>query len=506
MTLGRWARIRTAAGSRQPLSVLGGLPAVSLGSLSGVLAAISAGTAAALAAGGLTVPALVLLLLTQGLGLLWIGCLGWAHSGTWANALVITAAAWALTFFIPAVLYVADPQLLDVTDRPVETLALLNLSLFCLALPIAFSHLRSGEQGNIARSRVRVRLGRWAPSWLWFWGIVGLVGLALVFRGAGGPIEYVTNLDQEGRFNSGRLYLVWMALFVRYAGQVALYRRWAEGRPASPQLLAVVVFCIGLTALLGARFFVAVALVEIALFYAIVRRPISLRVMLPVVAVLAFGVILLAGAAKRYSDYQTVNRGSDKGFGSYLVDEGRTEVADAYANNYADGVRLLALTRATVPDHGDFEYGKLLVRYAAQPIPRKWRPKPSRSDALERALYPGEGYAHAIPLQASAYIQAGPPGIVIVFLLLGAGVALLDRRLSQLTRSSITVVVVLTTLVVAIPSYLRSSEAGGFALAAVDVLGLGLVAFTADGGVGRLLGRASRYLPDGMGARSSASK
>jgi hypothetical protein len=446
--------------------------------------------AAGCAIAGLSSIAVPLLVGTQALGLLWIGMLGWTRSRTWASVLVILAASWALIFLVPSLLYALDSDLLDATSRPVETLGLLNLSLFCLAVPIAFLRARSGSSADAPMGRLVVRVREWSPAWIWGWGIAGLAGLALVFQGAGGVIEYVTNLDKEGRFNLGRVYLVWLALFTRYAAQIALYRRWSQGEPARAGLIAVVVLTIALTALLGARLFVAVALVEIVLFFSIVRRRLSLRVILPVTLMAGFAVILLGGAVKRYDDYQALHVGRDKAFSAYLLNDAPAELRSAYANNYADGVRLIAVSRATVPEYADFEYGKIFLRYAVQPIPRKWRPAPGRPEALKRALYPGGGYAHAIPLQATSYIQGGPLAVIFAFLLLGTAVAFLDRRLSGTREASLTTVVALTTAAVAIPSYLRASEAGGIAIAALDILGLSLVAFTADGGMRRLRNRA----------------
>ena len=195
---------------------------------------------------------------------------------------------------------------------------------------------------------------------------------------------------------------------------------------------------------------------------------------------------------------------TDKSLTAYLVDDAPGELISAYANNYADGTRLVAVARATVPEFGDFERGRLLVRYAVQPIPRGLRPAVRRDRAIRRALFPPGGYAHAVPLQAASYIQGGIPGVGLGFILLGGLVGLLDGALLRLREARFTTVVALTTAVVAIPVYLRSSEAGGFALAVIELIGLAIVAWTADGGLTRLRRRLS--YPSRRSLRAASSK
>lgn len=434
--------------------------------------------------------AVFLMCVAQSLGVLWLGVTGWHRTRQWATAQVVLAAAWALTFLVPCWLYAFDFELLDVSEDPARALATVNLSLFALVAGVlAYRRLAGADDADESPARISIEPGRWSPPWLYVWAAVGLVGIALLFRGAGGPVEYVTNLDQEGRLNTGRVYIVWMALFVRYAAQIALCRRWAAGEGATRWLILAIAGSIGLTALIGARLFVAVAIVELVLFYALVRRPIPFRALAPAAALIACVVILLGGAAKRYQNYVSANTGPDKPFAEYLTENAPDELAPAYANNYADGVRLFALAQVTVPRYGGYEYGKLGLRYVAQPIPRSRRPEISRSRAIERAMFPSDGTSHAIPLQVSTYLQGGLAVVVLAFLLLGAGVAWLDRRLLGTRRGSFTRVVFLTSVAVAVPSYLRSSEAGGLALAAIDVVGLTLVAFTAEGGARRLRAR-----------------
>jgi hypothetical protein len=456
----------------------------------GVVCATSVAGAAVFAVGDHDTSATAFLVGAQGAGVVLLGAISWDDARQWATTGVITAAAWALMFLIPSTIYVVDPTLLDVTGAPVEALVLVNLGLFGLIAGVVLSQLVPGLP-ETGRGPPPAMDDGYSRRWLGLWLGVGLLGLGLVFQGAGGLVEYLSNLDDQGSTNLGRTYFVWMALFTRYAIQILVYRRWASGRSAGLPLSLGLAGAIGLTGLLGARLFVVAALVELALFHAWTRGPASLRKLVPLAVVAAVGLILVGGAVKRYQE----PGGPAEPFATYLWKTAPGEVTDAYANNYADGVRLVALALATVPDHAGYEHGEVVLRYLLHPIPRAIRPpEPHRDAALRRAMYPGGGYAYAIPLEAIAYLQGGPIVVLLTFLALGAVVRLVDTSAWRLGEVSFTRVVVLTSLAAAIPSYIRSAEAGGLALAALDVVGLALVAVTVVQR-GPIVGRATSERP-----------
>ena len=415
-----------------------------------IVAVIASVAAAAAAVANADRGALYCLVLAQLCMVIWMGVRSWDSGLQWARPEVVLASAWALTFSLASCIYAVRPGLVNVVDYPVGALALVNLSLVCLLVGIdATRGLFSTSDRRVGR--VEVCMTRTSLPVLIGWVGIGILGLGLVFHGAGGPIEYLSNLDDEGRLTQGRIYLVWMALCTRYAAQILLFGTWASGERAPPWVIACFLASLGLTSLLGARLFVAAALVEVAIFYVIVRRPISPRVAIPIAVLLAFLVVAVGGAVKRYSNYQDANAENALSLGEYLTAEAPSELTSAYANNYADGVRLITVALVTVPHFGDYERGKLLLRYAVQPIPRSLRPQVGRDPALGRALYPGRGYAHAIPLQASAYLQWGVPAVVVVFVALGVLVAWIDLQVVTLRRISLTRLVLLTSSIVAVP-------------------------------------------------------
>ena len=70
--------------------------------------------------------------------------------------------------------------------------------------------------------------------------------------------------------------------------------------------------------------------------------------------------------------------------------------------------------------------------------------------------------------------------MVVVFVALGVLVAWIDLQVVTLRRISLTRLVLLTSSIVAVPLVLRASDAGAFAVAAMEVLGLGVVAWTSS--------------------------
>jgi hypothetical protein len=441
----------------------------------------AAGTAATAAAVALIAAdesrgGVVCLVAAQLVLVLWLGVRRWDERLQWARPEVLVAGAWALTFTLPSCIYAADPGLLDVYEDPVKALALVNLSLLFLLGGIELG--RAARKPLTRSTRLDVLGTDTSLTAVFVWIVIGLIGLLLVFQGAGGPLEYIRNLDEEGRFTQGRVYFVWMALSMRFATQVLMVAYWAAGRRAPWWTVGLFALTLGLTALLGARLFVATALVEVAVLYVLVRQPVPLRLAAPLVVLVAFALIAIGGAVKRYSNYTADNPGPDKPLPTYLVQDAPGEFADAYANNYADGVRLIAVAIATVPRYDDFERGKLLMRYALQPLPRAVRPEVSRGPALTRVLFPEGPFAHAVPLQATAYIQWGIAAVAIVFILLGAFIAWLDWLVVTAAHATFTSTVCLVATIVAVPSFLRAAEAGSLALVLMEVLGLTLVAWS----------------------------
>src|SRR6266480_1954225 len=249
------------------------------------------------------------------------------------------------------------------------------------------------------------------------WFVFGLLCLALLMAVNGGPVAYVTNLDKSAQLNRGLLYLIWAILFLRFAPLAALATRWGSGRAAGPFLIATFVAGSSVMLVTGARAYLAVAAAQLLLLFVLLRRPIPLRRVVPIALVSGFLIIFGIGAVKRFQSYQLTHP--------------RTSVTTA--------------------------------------------------PAIKRELEPSSAYVYAIPLQATAYLQFGLPGVVMVFLLVGALVATIDRRLQRQEQISVQAVLVLVTLAVQIPILLRSGVPAGAVFLLLDVIGVWIAAVTVTG-------------------------
>jgi hypothetical protein len=397
----------------------------------------------------------VALVVAQTAGVVCLGQLGWSGSRGWAAATVLFAAAWVLTLLVPSWIYAVDPSLLDV-GRPAAPLAIVDLSLVALILGFApvRRRLAGGGEGFISLVPAVA-----APARVAAWTLVGFASLGYVLFTSGGPIGYVRHLSQEGSLTQGKTYFIVLALAIVFAAQAVICARWSRGRPTGA--LPVLWFAAALVfvGILGSRLFIAGALAQLTLFYGLVRRRPRLRTVLGVGAVAAVVLILGVGAVKRYSNYEATHPGARIGLARYLTSVAPGEIPVAYSDNYADGVRVLALARATVPAHAGYEYGKELLRLLLQPIPHSLRPGVATAPAIKVALYPPGGSSYAQPLQAVSYLEFGLPGVVVTFIVLGAALAALDARLEAIERARASSVMLLCAIVVSILEIVRGAAA-----------------------------------------------
>jgi hypothetical protein len=399
------------------------------------------------------------LVVAQTAGVICLGQLGWSRSRGWAAATVLFGAGWALTLLVPSWIYAVDPGLLDV-GRPASPLAIVDLSL--VAMLVGFAPMRQRLAGGGASFISLVPVVT-VPLRVAAWILVGFVALAIVLFTSGGPIGYVRHLSQEGSLTQGKTYFIILALAIVFAVQAVICGRWSSGRSSGMLPTLGFVAALILVGILGSRLFIAGALAQLTLFYGLVRRRPRLRTLLGVGAVTAAVLILGVGAVKRYSNYQAAHPGSGMSLGRYLTSVAPGEIPAAYSNNYADGVRVLALARATVPRHAGYEYGKELLRLLLQPIPHSIRPSVATAPAIEAAIYPPDAGSYAQPLQAVSYLQFGLPGVVVTFLALGVALAALDARLEAIERARPSTVMLLCAVVVSILEILRGAAAAGVA-------------------------------------------
>jgi hypothetical protein len=443
-----------------------------------VLAAIAAlaGLVAALAGGH---PTVAILTVTQTLGVGWLLVRSWRNPRGWANGGFICAAAWVPTFLVPSWIYTMNPGLLDIAPSPVDALALVNLSLFALIAGIeAFGGGGPSTGPTLRMAKVHTLPLRGNGIAAWF--LLGLLSLATLFAVNGGPASYLHNLDQVGAMNAGLTYLIWGVLALKFASFTMLSNRWSRGLPATRAEIALVTAAVLLVGLLGARAFVAIALVELGLFYHLVRRPIPLGAVLAVTLLASVVVILGGGTLKRFQNYQSAHPGTRVSVFDYALRIAPSELPNAYANNYADGVRLIALAREVVPSQADYEYGKVILQTAVQPVPASLRPHVSSDPAIDGTFNPGNGNTYAMPMQAVAYLQFGPIGVLLTFLFVGFVLTRIDRRLLSPVESRLSTWLLLVALIANVPFLLRGGLPRGLAVGAIDVIGLWVVARTVE--------------------------
>jgi hypothetical protein len=457
---------------RKSTSPAWALPSLVL--MGGVIAAITAAV-------GDERAAIIALAVCQTLSVLWLGQLSWSKSRQWATVGNLVAAAWTLTFLAPSWIYAVSPGLLDV-GPPTQALAIVELSLLCLIGGLALSPRSLSEPGP---EYVRVRPTSLRPRILALWCALGLLALAVFFHSSGGFVHYLKNLDNEGSLSRGKTYFVILALAMLFAAQALVCARWSLSKRLRALHVVAIVLALGLVALLGARLFIAVPLVELALFYALVRHRPPLHYLAPALLVAVVVVIFGFGAVKRYSNYQSLHPGGHTTFSRYLRTAAVHELATAYANNYADGVRLIALGRATVPAYAEPEFGKEFFRLALTPIPYRWRPNVPTARAIKDAFYPSPSYAYAQPLQLVSYLQFSLPGVVVVFFLLGGIVTELDRQLAKRIVFRLSTLLALLGLAVDLNVFLRSASGQADAFAVLTLFLLWLVVRTSERPVAR---------------------
>lgn len=447
----------------------------------GMIAAGCGASSASLAAAGQERAVTYMLAVLQTVLVAWLGALGWTAERTWARVGVIVALAWIPTFLISSWIYAVNPSLLDV-GSPNGAVATVDLSLVCLIAGYAWPPLRrKGDAGTPAATAtapyVAVRPATLGRRWALAWVAVGCLGFAVIFAVTGGPVHFIENLSNEGSLTRGRTYFVAAALAVVWIAQVTACLRWSRGAALSARLIAGLVVALGLAATLGARELLAVPLAVLVLYYALVRRRLSVRAGLPVLLAGALVLVVGVGMVKRYGNYVATHPGTHIGRLEYLFTKGPGDFASSYAGNTADGVRLVALGEQTVPRHAPPEYGKEALRLLLQPIPSGIRPKISTAPAIEAAIYPSPVDSYAQPLQLVSYLQFLYPGLVVAFLVLGAAAAKLERSLvvGQAPRRPSTVLF-LVALSIQVPAFLRSASSGAVAVALIQVIGLWAVA------------------------------
>jgi hypothetical protein len=407
----------------------------------------------------------------------------WSRDLTWARAGVIAAGAWVLIFLIPSWIFVADRSLLTVGSRN-GAIATVDLSLFCLIVGYGARQYdalrracgRSHQVLRLARGRATTLDRRWLIAWL----ALGVFGFAVLFSATGGPIHFVKNLSDEGAMTRGKTYFIFAGLAIVWVPQTMICARWLDGSAAGWPLLLVITVALVIVATIGARELLAVPLLELALFYWIVRRRISGRTATAAFVAGVFVIVFVVGMIKRYGNYVDSNPGTRVSRLDFMFTKGPGDFAHSYAVNTADGVALIALGEHVVPSLAPPELGKEFLRLALQTIPSGARPTVHTAPAIRAAIYPSRTDVNAQPLQLVAYLQFELPGVIVAFLVIGAATAEIDRLLESREAYRLSTLLLLVALVAAVSTVLRSAAAPAAADTIIEVVGLWAVARTAE--------------------------
>ena len=447
-----------------------------------VVISLAAGLADPLGADASVV--VVLLALAQTAAVTWLVLRSIDGTRQWATTGVVLAGGWVMTFLVPTWIYVFDPRLADglplADGIRISTAGLLSLIAGIELLTLAARNKSQPGKTRSGAPRTSIAAASLSLRWTVVWILVGLAAMGLLFALNGGPAEWLTNLDKVGAMAEGLTYIIGVALVLKHAAVAALAQRLQRlGRLDLPGIAFAGAAMLILIPL-GARLFIAVLLVEILLLYALILRPPPMRFLLPIGLACALLLIFGYGSVKRYQTFRAANPALDQGFGSYARDRAVREAGAAYANNYFDGVRLTAQARDLVPSRVDYEAGEAFARLALQPIPSQIRPDLAREPALERVLGSRNGNRHAVPLQAEGYVQFGLPGVGILFALVGAVAAVLERALRRRTLA-LASLVTLVAVAVQLPFVLRTGIPLGVAVAGLDIIGTYAVARTVLG-------------------------
>jgi hypothetical protein len=415
--------------------------------------------------------------------------LSWSRERAWARAGVVVAGTWTLIFLIPSWVFAADPSLLTVGSRN-GAIATVDLSLLCLIVGYAARQYgplwrrppRRGLSGvseevlRLARVRATTLDRRWLIAWL----ALGVFGFTVLFSATGGPIHFVKNLSDEGAMTRGKTYFIFAGLAIVWVPQTMICARWLNGSAAGWPLLLAITVALVIVATIGARELLAVPLLELALFYWIVRRRISGRTATAVFVAGVFVIVFVVGMIKRYGNYVDTHPGTRVSRLDFMFTKGPGDFAHSYAVNTADGVALIALGEHVVPSQAPPELGKEFLRLALQAIPSGSRPKVHTAPAIRAAIYPSTTDVNAQPLQLVGYLQFELPGVIVAFLVIGAATAEIDRLLESREPYRLSTLLVLVALVAAVSTVLRSAAAPAAADTIIEVVGLWAVARTAE--------------------------
>ena len=254
------------------------------------------------------------------------------------------------------------------------------------------------------------------PRVLTAWWLLGFAALAVLLLRHGNPLDYLSRLDRTAALNLGAFYLVALAFLIRFASLAWAAGRWSRGEPLEPLAIALAIAGTILIGLTGARLFVAsrssTSCCSTSCCGGRSRCAASRPTRSRPASLIVFGV----GTIKRYQGYNATHPDAQVAFTDYATEAAPSELADAYANNYVDSVRLIAISDRLVPRSADWEGARPLLELAVKPLPRPIRPSIDRQPVLKQTFAPSEEYAYAMPLVATSFLAGGILVVVLASL------------------------------------------------------------------------------------------
>lgn len=442
-------------------------------------AAAAVGIAAALAAAAASVsdadaPLRAALCVVQACSLLLLMRSELGSGRGWVTGSFVVGAAWSALFLVPSVAYTIDPGLFDIRDLT-GTLAVVTVgtTAFCGAYLLTRELGSAPERAApVAVSSATVRRPRAVLGYA-----IGLLALAVIVANAGGPLEYLRSLNRTAGINAGLFYVIAALLLLRWVPVAIIAQRWGQGE--RPGRLVMTAFVLGtiLLGATGARLFIVIAVLELAMLWSLLRRPIPTRVVLVGGLVIGLVIVFGLGTIKRYQSAKSLGTIGDQSFATYATTTAPKELGVAYVNNYVDTVRLVGLSRAVVPDLAPYETVRPLKELFLKPLPSAIRPDIGRSKTITFAFSTGPDTAYSVPIQATALLAGGPIVLFAISALLGWLTRLVDRRLLRAERIATWKLIMLVSLIIQIPLIIRSGIPNGVAVGLTDVIGAAATAW-----------------------------
>lgn len=301
--------------------------------------------------------------------------------------------------------------------------------------------------------------------------VISLAGVVILTASAGGPVEFITSLDESGETTAGLTFAIVMILALKCAALARLHARWAAAEPTRIER-SDAAWLLGAFVLVGvaaSRLLILVAIGQV-LILALLYGRVTARA-IPAgcaVVVVAACVAVGLGELRRWQATPRV-----VSFPTFLMDSGVPLLPRTVVNQYADAVKLADSAMRVVPDEAGYEGARGLLRVAVHPIPRALRPTVTRENAVTATFMSSPTSGNALPVPIEGWLMAGIAGALVLSLGFGAVLAMSDRLVRRPGRPAVAFAAACGGASLLI--MFRGSLAQGTTLAALDIVSLYVV-------------------------------